>query len=354
MKLRIAILAPIVSGLLLTVLTPSFSQDRRMLLPLKGSWLFEIGDVKSGEDPALDDSKWEKIGVPSFWEDQGYPGYDGYAWYRKHVRLKSEWKDRVLYLHLGNIDDVDEVYVNGHFIGFSGLFPPRYQTAYAVDRRYPLPQWCLNYAGDNVISVRVYDRELGGGLIGEEYGIFEQLDPLSPYQSLAGNWKIIEGDDFRWKEPGYDDAAWRTIAVPAYWETQGMKDYDGFAWYRYRFQATKALDGQKLILLVGKIDDLDEVYLNGELIGKTGTIRSGTRSDAGNEYLELRAYTLLPGKVKFGEENVLAVRVYDNMLHGGIYDGPIGLIPREAYKKWDQRQHETGGRWWRELSRWLR
>ena len=29
-------------------------------------------------------------------------------------------------LFLGNIDDVDEVYLNGHKIGFSGTFPPKY------------------------------------------------------------------------------------------------------------------------------------------------------------------------------------------------------------------------------------
>jgi hypothetical protein len=350
-----AVLSMLCTAVLLSAAcAPSLSQERKKLLTLRGEWLFELGDVKSGEAPSLDDSKWDRIHVPAFWEEEGYPGYDGYAWYRKHMTLKPEWKDRVLYLHMGSIDDVDEVYVNGHFIGFSGLFPPAYQTSYATERKYPLPQWCLNYGGDNVIAVRVYDNELGGGMYGGDPGIFEQTDPLLPHQSLAGNWKIKTGDDSRWKEPAFDDGEWRTIPVPSFWETQGLKGYDGFAWYRYRFQAPLRLEGEKLILLVGKIDDLDEVYLNGELVGKTGTIRSSRGSDVSDEYLELRAYTLLPGKLKFGTDNIIAVRVLDNMLQGGIYDGPLGLVTRDAYREWTRRQDDHGNRWWRVIRDWLK
>ena len=343
MKLHKVLILTFSAALLGSALGPAHSQEQRKLMNLGGEWLFQIGDVKSGENPALNDESWDRIHVPGYWEDQGYPGYDGYAWYRRHITLKPDWKDRVLYVHMGYIDDVDEVYVNGHFIGFYGQFPPNFATAYGVGRSYPLPQWCLNYGADNVIAVRVYDKEQGGGIAKGELGIWEQLDPLLPYQSLAGNWKIMQGDDFRWKEPGYDDASWRTIPVPAFWETQGMKEYDGFAWYRYKFQAPAALDGQRVVLLVGKIDDIDEVYLNGELVGKTGLIRSRGRSGASSEYLELRAYTLSSGVLKFGTENVIAVRVFDNMWHGGIYDGPIGLITRDAYRDWEKRQN--GRRW---------
>jgi sialate O-acetylesterase len=351
---RRALILLIAATLLPALFSPSFSQDRRRLISLRGEWLFEIGDVKSGEDPKLNDEKWEAIHVPSHWEDEGYPGYDGFAWYRKHITLKSEWKDRVLYLHMGKIDDADEVYVNGHFIGFTGYFPPHYITAYDQYREYPLPQWCLNYSGDNVIAVRVYDQEQGGGITTDEIGIYEQRDPLYPRQSLAGNWKFSQGDDFRWKEPGYNDGEWRTIAVPMFWETQGMKDYDGFGWYRYKFRPEQSLDGQKVVLLVGKIDDLDEVYLNGELVGKTGTMRSRGRSDASDEYLELRAYTLPKGGLKFGEDNVLAVRVFDNMFHGGIYDGPIGLISRDDFKQWEERNKDKKGWFLWELRKWFR
>jgi hypothetical protein len=37
---------------------------------------------------------------------------------------------------------------------------------------------------------------------------------------------------------------------------------------------------------------------------------------------------LLPGK-----DNVIAVRVYDQEGRGGIYEGPITLLPRSEYKQ---------------------
>ena len=58
------------------------------------------------------------------WEDQGYPGYDGYGWYRKHFKTTHSIDGKFLLLKMGTIDDADEVYVNGRFIGFCGSFPP--------------------------------------------------------------------------------------------------------------------------------------------------------------------------------------------------------------------------------------
>jgi sialate O-acetylesterase len=63
------------------------------------------------------DDDWSEIKVPARWEDEGYRGYDGFAWYRKKVRVPSVFKNRNVYLELGYIDDVDEVYFNGEKIG---------------------------------------------------------------------------------------------------------------------------------------------------------------------------------------------------------------------------------------------
>jgi sialate O-acetylesterase len=125
-----------------------------------------------------------------------------------------------------------------------------------------------------------------------------------------------------------------------------MKDYDGYAWYRYRFRPSPGLEGKKLIMLLGKVDDNDETYLNGERIGRTGAM--DPRPDkvrTSGEYAVLRAYTIPPALLKFGEENVLAVRVYDGWLHGGIYDGPVGLITRDAYMDWKRHHRDTRNPW---------
>jgi hypothetical protein len=354
MRTNTVLISLFLAGMLLPALPETaLPQERTTIQDLRGRWLFEIGDDESWADPKFNDKKWDGITVPSPWEDQGYPGYDGYGWYRKHFTTRPEWREKVLYINLGTIDDVDEVYVNGHFIAFSGLFPPHYVTNYASTREYPLPQWCLNYNGDNVVAVRVYDNEQAGGITSGRVGIEEERDPLRPTQSLAGDWKIRTGDDPSCKESGYDDAGWRSIPVPAFWETQGMKDYDGFAWYRFHFHPSPALEGKKLILLVGKIDDIDETYLNGERIGRTGVMYSNpNRISVNNEYLELRAYTIPPGTLKFGEDNIIAVRVFDKMLHGGIYDGPVGIMTRDEFLPW-QAHHKTRKTPWDFFREWL-
>lgn len=318
---------------------PLCAQHFKILLDLSGTWKFELGDDTLRAAPGFNDRKWDEIHAPSPWEDEGYPGYDGYAWYRKHFKASRDWKDKELYIDLGNVDDVDEVYVNGHFVGFEGSFPPHYRTAYDVNRRYELLPAYLNFNGDNVVAVRVYDYELSGGIIRGVLGIYENVDALRPDVPISNTWKFRTGDDMQWRETGFDDSHWKDILVPAFWETQGYPDYDGFGWYRTRFRMPAELAGQNLVLLVGKVDDLDETYLNGERIGRTGTMHPEKGEiPYSNEYLEVRAYTVPSGKFFFDRDNVLSVRVYDGFMHGGIYEGPIGVVTREHYLKWKNRQ----------------
>lgn len=348
MRMRTHIVTLLCAGALGTVLgVEAKSQDQTMLLDLRGKWRFEIGDDPARANPSFNDASWVDISVPSPWEDQGFPGYDGFAWYRKHFTADPQWEGKVLYLSMGKIDDADEVYVNGHFIGFYGLLPPNYATAYDVDRNYPLPHWCLNMHGDNVIAVRVYDNGLAGGIVQGKIGICAEKDPLLASQSLAGNWKLMKGDNAAWKDPEVNDAGWPVAAVPAFWETQGLKDYDGFGWYRFHFQPSNAFQDTRMILLMGKIDDIDETYLNGERIGRTGTF--STRPEwisVNNEYSELRAYTIPANCLKFGADNVIAVRVFDKVMQGGIYDGPVGLITRDDYVRWEKHHKHFFGKPW--------
>ena len=76
---------------------------------------------------------------PIIWENQGFPGYDGYAWYRKTFPTPRRYRDHQLYLHLGYIDDVDEVYLNGNLVGYKGDFPPWYDSAFNIFRQYIIP-----------------------------------------------------------------------------------------------------------------------------------------------------------------------------------------------------------------------
>ena len=106
-------------------------------------------------------ANWEKIYAPSPWEDEGFNGYDGFAWYRKKFDGKELSKDESYYLNLGFIDDCDEVYLNGVLIGFSGSMPPKFKTAFNNERKYPLSNESINFYGMNTLAIRVFDVTLG-------------------------------------------------------------------------------------------------------------------------------------------------------------------------------------------------
>lgn len=324
----------------LLALVPASAQEWRQAVSLRGGWKFEIGDNPAYGERNYDDSRWEQIHVPGAWENQGFPGYDGYAWYRKSFQTPSQAHEYLLYVHLGNIDDVDETYVNGKLIGYQGGFPPRYETAYNYSRRYLIPKEFLDPSGKNVIAVRVYDDELAGGIIEGDIGIFYAPDQLQLSLRLDGFWKLRLGDDDNYSLPDWDDDGWQRVAVPSYWDSYGHKNYDGIGWYRTRFRLPGKMANEKLILALGKIDDVDQVYLNGKLLGKTGPWpdRPDYRGFYGDYYQQDRAYFIPAEMLLPDQENVLAVRVYDAMLHGGIWNGPVGLATRQQYRKWQDRR----------------
>ncbi len=315
------------------------SEEWRTVLDLRGQWKFELGDDSKRANIDFNDSKWEEIFVPSPWEDEGYPGYDGYAWYRKHFKLPAGTEKKALFLRLGCVDDAAEIFLNGVLIGISGSLPPDFKTAYNVDIILPVPQNTINFSGDNVIAVRVYDDQLAGGIVQGKIGLYEPKDYVAPEIMLAGKWRFSKGDSEKWADPYFDDSSWDQIFVPAFWEAQGYPKYDGMGWYRLHFRIPADLAQETLVLLLGRIDDLDETYVNGEEIGHTGWIKSNPwKSHYDNEYRELRAYTIPAGLLKTGTDNIIAVRVFDRGYWGGIYEGPIGIMTRSRYREWRNHQ----------------
>jgi sialate O-acetylesterase len=319
-----------------------------LVVDLSGEWRFEVGDEASWSARTLDDSGWERVQFPGQWEDQGFPGYDGFAWSRKSFRAPGRSPGEAIYLKIGNVDDADEVYLNGTLIGYTGELPPHYLTGYGRLRRYLIPPGLIRWGDENVIAVRIYDGEMGGGIANGPIGIYFDRRalavefPLTAPSGASGQadrrdgpvWKFRTGDKKEWSAPGFDDREWKPMIVPLLWDAQGYKDYDGFGWYRVRIRVPQIDASKPIILLLGKIDDVDEVYLNGALVGRTGKMYPDWRQ--GDAYQQLRAYTIPSGKLIPGAEAVIAIRVYDGFLGGGIYDGPIGFVTRERYVAWSR------------------
>src|SRR5690606_12569195 len=145
--------------LLALLIQPAFAQT----ITLKGRWKFHVGDDAAWASQKFNDSGWGTIRVPAAWEDEGFNGYDGFAWYRTKFDGRKLNKNEVYYLNLGFIDDADEVYLNGNLIGFSGNLPPKFKTAYNSERKYVLPNMMINFEGENVLAIRVFDAIHAGG-----------------------------------------------------------------------------------------------------------------------------------------------------------------------------------------------
>jgi cephalosporin-C deacetylase len=152
----------------LLLAVPLFAQN---LLP--SEWKFSAGDDASWSSAQYDDSGWKTIKAGILWESQGYPGLDGFAWYRAHVVIPSALKAKAqkyggLVLRLAKIDDADETLLNGKLIGATGSMPPNYVGKYDALREYQIPIDLVRWDQPNVIAVRVYDSSGGGGVYGGE------------------------------------------------------------------------------------------------------------------------------------------------------------------------------------------
>jgi sialate O-acetylesterase len=325
---------------------PSNAEDLRKIVSLSGNWKFSIGDDSKWASPTYDDSGWDQISVPGPWENQGYNDYNGYAWYRKSFRMKEIPANTNIYLLLGRIDDADVVYLNGKEIGSGGKFPPDFVTAYSRERKYAVPADYLKKNDENVIAVKVYDSYLEGGIVEGPAGMYFDADNDFLNFNLNGMWKFQTGDSKAWKSPDFNDAEWKTIYVPSAWENQGYDDYDGYAWYRTGFSLPQNFATGELYLSLGKIDDIDDVYLNGELIGNVYDLKKDWYyRSSGWEYNARRIYKIRESLLKRNGVNTIAVRVYDGQGLGGIYEGPVGIMSAENYRKYKNKYHTDRSFW---------
>ena len=313
----------ILAGILLLGTTPGLAQ----VIDLSGFWKFHIGDDAGWTSKSFRDADWEKIYVPSTWEEEGFNGYDGFAWYRTTFDGRKLEKDGVYYLNLGYIDDADEAYLNDKLIGFSGQCPPKFKTAYNNERKYVLPSSAIDFQGLNTIAIRVFDVGDRGGIVDGEPGIFTLADRGRLLVDLQGIWAFSTA---RKDEKPSDIEEWEKIMVPAPWEFQGFK-YDGFGWYRRTFTFPSNVTKEPLVLMLGKIDDFDEVYFNGKLIGRTN---DGRRYGDSFSFEKIRVYELPQNLISRTGPNTIEVMVEDMGNIGGIYEGVIGITTRSNYQKY--------------------
>ncbi|MDO7877091.1 sialate O-acetylesterase [Hymenobacter sp. ASUV-10] len=138
--------------------------------------------------PAFDARAWATMPLPGHWENPPASAelrnFDGIIWLRREVELSAAEARQPAVLHLGQIDDVDSVWVNGVPVG--GL------SGWDIYRRYVVPAHALR-PGRNVLAVRVTDYQRGGGIAGPPDSL--RLDVAGRRLPLAGAWPYHIGLD---------------------------------------------------------------------------------------------------------------------------------------------------------------
>lgn len=128
----------------------------RTTIDLQGPWEFRTGDDSGGASPGAPSDGWTRMDVPKTWEDGGFAGYDGTAWYRKETTIPKSWQGHDVELVIGGVDDQDWTFWNGKLIGHS--------TVWNSERRYRIPRGMVLAGRTHLIAVRVLDLAFGGGI----------------------------------------------------------------------------------------------------------------------------------------------------------------------------------------------
>ena len=158
----------------------------------------------------------------------------------------------------------------------------------------------------------------------------QQLPALS---IVEGKWHFHRGDDPNWKKPDLKLDGWETVRASRRGgtTTPNYNDQNCYGWYRRTIEIPKEYRGKTFVLNVGRIDDCDVTYFNGQRIGATGRMPPSARTGSQayrSAWENVRLYKVPEKLVKDGA-NVVAVRAYNGEGKGGMYDA-AAAIKREG------------------------
>ncbi len=128
-----------------------------------------------------------------------------------------------------------------------------------------------------------------------------------------------------WQQEKLNIADWKSLQIPGFLKEQGSDFTNGAVWVRKTIELTAAQAAKKATLWLGCIVDGDQVYVNGQLVGKTGyqyppriyavpagVLKAGLNSisvritsySANAGFVKDKRYALLLGEGIFGDESI--------------------------------------------------
>jgi alpha-glucosidase (family GH31 glycosyl hydrolase) len=221
-------------------------------LDLATGWKFKTdpSDVGMKEkwfamDKKIDD--WATIQAGKPWEEQGYPGYDGVAWYRQTISPPVNMPFGNLYLVFGGVDDEYDLYINDSLIThFGSKGNSMYNSASSTE-----VSGLIRRGENNVIALRVNDWGGDGGLTfapwtiankppakGIRFNLANKMHAQA-FMDILHNPLIDQGVDFWWVDggsgavdmPGLNPQLWTNRVF--YDFTQDHTKKRGFIFSRY-------------------------------------------------------------------------------------------------------------------------
>ena len=196
------------------------SQKAPETIDISKNWKFMPDKENAGMNgkwfsTGYDDSAWKTIDAGLRWEDQGYPDLDGYAWYRKAVKVPSQWKGKKVWIKFGGVNDAYDLYVNGKKVSSYGAS----QYSYAGKPSFADVSSFLNYGKENMIAIRVNDWGNSGGLWRlpvilttnkKETELFKPLSDV-PFDPAKEGYELYWEDDFNGNK--LDPEKWKNRAL---------------------------------------------------------------------------------------------------------------------------------------------
>jgi sialate O-acetylesterase len=158
-----------------------------------------------------------------------------------------------------------------------------------------------DFYADRLASLEGYDldEETAAARIAEAQAKHETFVELA--------WREDQGEAKGWATIGHDDASWPTVDLPGYVDGE-LGGFNGIVWLRRTFHLNDAGDSAELLL--GRIDDFDTVYINGQRVGKTNV-------DQGDGRTIVRRYPVPDGLLRAGT-NLIAIALMDVRSSGGV------------------------------------
>ncbi|MEQ9306978.1 MAG: sialate O-acetylesterase, partial [Marinoscillum sp.] len=141
----------------------------------------------------------------------------------------------------------------------------------------------------------------------------KQIKASTNYQAYQLALKEGPGVQHKWEKPGTNYAEWSSVDLPAKWESTKIGNQDGIIWFARSFEVPEEDAGKRGVVSLGPVDDWDDTYINGHLVGHL------------TDWTAKRRYQINEGILKPGT-NWVVVKVTDGSGGGGLYGEPDELF----------------------------